>query len=445
MSSPVSFPLPLKVLLFFGGLSHGLPGVLTWQTLNIWLSDLGFSKTVIGLFFFTGLPYSGKFLLSWIVDNYKAPFISKKYPARRGWAVVMQLIMGLAIILLGWLTPSYSLAISACLCFIISLSSALNQIATVSHRIEILEPAQSAIGVSIGIIGYRIGKLIGRAGSLYLLTFLPWFKIYPLLGLFLFLSAALYHFIVVDNEATGHDRYSLWDLPKSLWSIDSFFQRSFTQPFIQFQQREKQWFLIILLLSVINLGDSLILGMIDLFYLEKGFTPLQIASLTKVLGLSFSIIGGAAATYRLQYRDLSGVLLESCAAHSLAHISLLSLCWASGSMEFLLGTTVVLEHFSGGMKATLLATWIGALCDRKRYTGSQYALFSSIKAVPFVLGASFSGILIDKLSWDYFFILSFILSLPCLLLLPIITPPAIGYSSEKESAMLQSNKSIFSS
>lgn len=445
MSQHPAFPLPIKILLFFGGLSHGLPGVLTWQTLNIWLADLGFSKTIIGLFFFTGLPYSGKFLLSWIVDDYKAPFIPKSYAARRGWAVSMQLVMACAIMLLGWLTPGYSLWGSALLCFIISLSSALNQIATVSHRIEILEPVQSAIGVSIGIIGYRIGKLIGRAGSLYLLAFLPWFQIYPLLSLFLFLSAGLYHITSSHQEALSQEKLPLSELPSRLLQSRSFFDKSFTQPFKNFKTREKQWLLIVLLLSVMNLGDSLILGMIDLFYLEKGFSPLQIASLTKVLGLSFSIIGGAIATYRLEQRELSMVLFEACAAHSVAHLSLLSLCWLSHSMSFFLAATVILEHFSGGMKATLLATWIASLCDRHRYTGSQYALFSSIKAVPFVIGASLSGFLIDKMSWDYFFILSFTLSLPCLFLLMRVQPILIRDSSDDNKSMLQSDKSILTS
>jgi PAT family beta-lactamase induction signal transducer AmpG len=189
-----------------------------------------------------------------------------------------------------------------------------------------------------------------------------------------------------------------------------------------------------------NLGDSLILGMIDLFYIEKGFSTIDIAALTKLLGLSFAILGGATATYRLKDRTLPSVLFESCLAHSLAHISLLTLCLSGTPLKILLALTVILEHFSGGMKATLLATWIGSLCDRKKYTGSQYALFSSVKAVPFILGASCSGFLIDILSWEYFFILSFILSLPALMLLPKIGGNSVEFSKScmQNQPMLES-------
>lgn len=440
-----SFPLSQKILLFCGGLSHGLPGVLTWQTFNIWLADLGYSKTLIGLFFFTGLPYSCKVLLSWVIDDYAPPGVPRNYPARRGWAVMMQLIMATGIVLLGWLTPAYSLGLSALLCFIISLSSSLNQIATVSHRIEILEPEHSAIGVSIGIIGYRIGKLLGRAGALYLLTFIPWFQIYPLLGLLLLLSASWYHFAPIEGEECGHNRQPLSAMGRNLLDISAFCRSSFIEPFKNFQQREKQWLGIMALLGLVNIGDSLILGMIDLFYLEQGFSHIQIASITKVLGLSFSMIGGALAIYRLQYHSLSWMLFEACASHSLAHLSLLSLCWMQGPQQVFLATTVILEHLSGGMKATLLATWVAALCHRKRYTGSQYAFFSSVKAVPFVIGAMMSGWLIDKLSWDYFFLLSFIISLPCLGILMYLNPSSFKDSSEKTEDMLESNTPVITS
>jgi PAT family beta-lactamase induction signal transducer AmpG len=434
-----------KMLLFFlGGLSNGLPGVLTWQTLNIWLSQLGCSKSLIGLMFFSGLPYTFKFLLSPIVDHYHVPLIGRYFGKRCGWAISMQIIMLGSLLALSYVTHYGLLIYTAFFCFLTSLCSSINQIATVSHRIEVLDDEETPKGVAIGIVGYRVGKLIGRAGALYLISYLPWITIYQLLSLVLLLSIIMYSTTPEQQVVLSKSVYD----PKLLKLLKKKHPFIFNStplkhlfctlviPFIYFSKSNKEWIKIIALLLLINIGDDLILGMVDLFYAEIGFSWIQIANITKVFGLLCALAGGlTAATLAKRYNTLYGLLFAS-TAHALSQIFLIILS-LKGADNTLLIISVATEYFTSGMKAALVATLISNLCSRVHHTGSQYAFFSSIKAIPLALSSSLSGILIDSCqSWPLFFTLSFLLSLPSIAILYSLPKNAIQKSSYNRINML---------
>ncbi|NBX72605.1 MFS transporter [bacterium] len=434
-----------KMLLFFlGGLSNGLPGVLTWQTLSIWMRQLGYSNSIITLMFLTGLPYTFKFLLSPIVDHYHPPFLKRYFGKRCGWAIAMQVMMLLSLIGLGTVGAQKSLLWTGFFCFITSLCASINQTATVAHRIEILNDDETPQAVAIGIMGYRIGKLIGHAGALYLMSYLPWHIIYYSLSFVLVLSIALY---TTTPEQSFGETKSVYE-PKVLAVIQKKHPFVFKQPilvhlyctiaipFLYFRKNNTEWKKILGLLLLINIGDDLILGITDLFFLDLGFSPIQIANIAKVFGLFCSISGGLLAAALARHYHLIRTLGIAAIARALSHL-LLILLSLKGADPNLLILTVTAEYFTSGMKAALIATLISNLCSRLHHTGSQYAFFSSIKAIPLIITSSLSGLLIDRSSWPIFFIVSFFLSLPGIMIVFSIPNNSIKKSSYNDFNMLR--------
>ncbi|MBM4222904.1 MAG: AmpG family muropeptide MFS transporter [Gammaproteobacteria bacterium] len=414
-------PLSQIILFFLGGLSNGLPGVLTWQTMNIWLANEGHSKSLIGLIFLAGIPYNLKILLSWSIDRIELPVLTRYFGHRRAWAISLQALIACCLVLLGWTTGHASLPFTGILCFITSLLSAMNQVATVSHRIEQVSPEKTGQSVAVGIVGYRCGKFIGRAGAIILLSICSWPTIYTFFALLMSITMIAYCLIPDRIAFDLEDRKiktSPSSFPEESHSLPQVWKEMFLEPFLTFKEHNpRTWIPILLILSSLNLGDALTLGMCDLFYFEQGYSSLIIASITKGLSLFCIIIGGLlAAYYSSERQHVFRLLILSAYMHLASHILFIILASMPPSSIWLT-VTIILESFSAGMRATLIATWVAQLCRHYGLTGRQYAFFSSLKAIPFFIIASLSGVLADSVSWPYFFLCSLCCALPSIIIL----------------------------
>ena len=416
-------------LIFMGGLSNGLPGVLTWQTLNLWLYQLGFSKTLIATMFIASLPYNFKFILSPLVELISIPYLSAYYGRKRSWTIFSQFMTIISLLGIAHFTSLMNLKMTFLFCFFTSVFSTLNQIATVSHRIEFFDEKYSTTGISIGITGYRIGKLIGRAGALYLIGFTTWKTTYTLFAGLLILSILAYSskrdLSQKEPKQLFHEkRMNLLTKNIAFINSNSFLKFSFFSlyfPFIQFKKTFKNWKIYLLLLVSVNLGDDMILGWTDIFLLDLGFDKITIANITKFFGLICSLSGGMLAAVLSRRVAFHTLLNLSLFIHFLAHLSL-ALLSLYGPDRGLLILIVTLEYFSLGMKAALIATLISYMARRSTLqTGTQYAFFSSVKALPLTILTVSSGVLTDYLSWTQFFLLTSFLSVPALLVARMLT------------------------
>src|SRR5271166_4819327 len=96
---------PRLIAILLMGFSSGLPLALTFGTLSFWLSEVGVSRTSIGLFSLVGISYSMKFLWSPVIDRMPIPLLTARLGRRRGWALAIQPPLALAILALGLTDP----------------------------------------------------------------------------------------------------------------------------------------------------------------------------------------------------------------------------------------------------------------------------------------------------------------------------------------------------
>ncbi len=166
---------PQAIALLFLGFSAGLPILLIFSTLSVWLREAGIARSAVTFFSWAALGYSFKFLWAPLVDLLPLPVLTRVLGRRRAWLLVAQLLIVMAIIWMALIDPAGSqqnLTVMALAAVMLGFSSATQDIVIDAYRIESAEESMQALLAAMYISGYRVGMLVAGAGSLFLAGYL---------------------------------------------------------------------------------------------------------------------------------------------------------------------------------------------------------------------------------------------------------------------------------
>lgn len=163
---------PRALTMLFLGFSSGLPFLLIFSTLSLWLVEAGVDKSTVTMFSWAALAYSFKFVWAPLIDALPLPGLTRLMGRRRAWLLVAQLLIVCAIVWLALIDPTVSgnLTYMACAAVLLGFSSATQDIVIDAYRIELAEhntAMQSAMAATY-TTGYRIGSIVSGAGALFL-------------------------------------------------------------------------------------------------------------------------------------------------------------------------------------------------------------------------------------------------------------------------------------
>jgi len=170
-----AFLHPRVITMLFFGLSAGIPLLLIFSSLGLWLREAGVERATVTFFSWAALGYSFKFVWAPLVDCLPLPFLTRKLGRRRAWILVSQFAIITSILLMGMTDPSsglLQLKIMALAAVMLGFSSATQDIVIDAYRIESAPMELQALMSSTYIAGYRIGMLLSGAGSLFLAGYL---------------------------------------------------------------------------------------------------------------------------------------------------------------------------------------------------------------------------------------------------------------------------------
>ncbi len=409
------------------GMPMGLIFVLVMSTLQVWLTQAGLTKTTIGLFGLVALPNALKFLWAPIIDHVHLPVLARFLGQRRSWAVFFQIGLIISLIGLGTTNPSQDIEMMIFFLILVSFFGASQEIVLDAFRIELLTPHEYAVGISMNVLGYRIGGILSGAGALYIADFYGWFYAYLFMALCVFLAMIV---ILCNVEPSARVSSLMQERQQKALEflkthqLKGFFAKAIAWiygavigPFSEFMQR-KDWALIVLMILVFRLGDNLIHNMANVFYLDIGFSILDIANVTKFFGVFATILGGFLGgifSSRLGFlRSLFVVgILHACSNCMFIVLS------EQGPQLPLLYMAIALENITGGMTTIAFVSYLSSLCH-KSFTGTQYALLSALWYLSTNFGA-FGGILADHTStWTIYFKITVCAALPGLIILAVL-------------------------
>ncbi len=138
------------------GFASGLPLALTGQALQAWLSVDGIDVATIGFMSLVGLPYTFKFLWAPLLDRFELPWLGR----RRGWLVLMQLLLAAALLALSATRPSASIRAFALLALVVAFVSASQDVVIDAYRTDLLAPRERGFGGSLTVVGYRLAMIL---------------------------------------------------------------------------------------------------------------------------------------------------------------------------------------------------------------------------------------------------------------------------------------------
>jgi len=169
-----SFKHPRVITMLFLGFSAGIPILLIFSSLGLWLREAGVERSAVTFFSWAALGYSFKFVWAPLVDKLPLPFLTRWLGRRRSWMLLSQLAIIVAILWMGMTNPlanDNSLTMMAIAAVLLGFSSATQDVVIDAYRIESADSDLQAMMSSTYIAGYRIGMLVAGAGALYLASY----------------------------------------------------------------------------------------------------------------------------------------------------------------------------------------------------------------------------------------------------------------------------------
>jgi PAT family beta-lactamase induction signal transducer AmpG len=388
----------------FTGFSSGLPLYLLINLLPAWLRTSGVDLKTIGFFALIQLPYTWKFLWSPLLDRYAMPLLGR----RRGWMLVTQLTLLASIPLFGMLHPKVDILAIVVLSTVVAFFSASQDIVLDAFRREILPDSELGLGTSIHVNAYRVSSLVPGALALILADRMPWSSVYLITALFMLPGIALT--LAVDEPALVKGR------PRTL-------REAVVEPFHEFITRNG-WRAALLVLAFIflyQLGDSMATALATPFYLDMGFTMTDIGVIAKNAGLWASVIGGLlGGLWMVKIGINRGLWLFGV----VQLVSILGFAWLAYVHQpdrLLLAFVIAFEALGVGLGTAAFTAYIARTTD-PRYTATQYALFTSLAAVPRTVINATTGWIVERTGWFDFYLLCTVLALPGMLLLLRVAP-----------------------
>ncbi|HKW79952.1 MAG TPA: AmpG family muropeptide MFS transporter [Casimicrobiaceae bacterium] len=400
----------------FTGFSSGLPLYILISLLPAWLRTGGVDLKAIGLFALIGLPFTWKFLWSPLVDRYALPLLGR----RRGWMLATQLALLVSLPLFGTLAPRNELWSIAALALAVALFAATQDIVLDAYRRELLPDAELGLGNSIHVQAYRIASLIPGALSLVLADHLPWSSVFFITALFMLPGIA--NTLLIAEPAASRAA------PRTL-------RAAVVEPFHEFITRSgvAQALLVLAFIFLYKLGDSMATALATPFYLDMGFSMTEIGLIAKNVGLWASVIGGlAGGIWMLRIGINRGLWLFG----AVQVVSIAGFAWLAAvdaPDRVLLAVVIAFEALGVGLGTAAFTAFIARTTD-PRYTATQFALFTSLAAVPRSVVNATTGWIVDAIGWFDFYLLCIALALPGMALLLKVAPWNAAEANPREQA-----------
>jgi len=404
--SPVrAFTRPKMAALIFLGFASGLPFNLigNGKAFQAWMTASGVDLTAIGLFSLIGLPYSLKFLWAPFLDRYIPPILGR----RRGWLLITQVLLLVAIAAMSLHDPTTGLRALAFNAILIAIFSASQDIAGDAYRTDILEDRELGAGAAIWVLGYRVALLLTGSLAFILAEKMSWGTVYLLLST-LMLVGIVATFLAPEPKLKDAP-------PRSIGEAVAL-------PFKDFFQRVGPGLGIGVLVFIVlyKYSDALAGSMTTPFLLKTGFTQAEVGVIFGGAGLLATIAGSLVAGGTIARIGLNRSLWAFAVFQALSNLTYYGLALAGRNHTYMV-TAIVIENFGVGLVSSALVAYIMSMCNR-RFSATQFALLSSLVAASRDILVAPGGKIAESMGWPTFFLITVAAGLPCIALLPFIAP-----------------------
>jgi len=385
------------------GFSSGIPFLLVYVTQSAWLSEAKVPISLLGLMSELTLAYKFKFVWAPFLDRYDAPVFSRLLGRRRGWIIVSQIAVMLTLAGVAFGDPAHWLAWTIVFSLALGFAGATQDVLIDGWRITVAPVERQALMSSWAEIGWRVGNLAAGAGALYLADSFGWRAAY------LCMAALMAPGMVAALLAPEPES------DKIAHSERAGFVATVTAPIKELLTRLGPLAIpVLVMVAGFRMPGYVSSAMAMPLFKSLHYSNTDIATVTKLFGFGVALGGTFLASYIVPRIGMMASLLVGTVFGSASHLSLayLAVHGDHGGGEFwTFAVAVSIESFAYAFASIVLITYMSSLTATE-HAASQYALLTSLCALPGSLIAGASGFVIESLGFEWFFIATSLIGVP---------------------------------
>ena len=385
------------------GFSSGIPFLLVYVTQSAWLSEAKVPLGTLGLLSELTLAYKFKFVWAPFLDRYDAPVFSRFLGRRRGWIIVSQIAVMLALAGVAFGDPVHWLAWTIVFSLALGFAGATQDVVIDGWRITAAPVERQALMSSWAEVGWRMGNFAAGAGALYLADSFGWRAAY------LCMAALMAPGMIAALLAPEPESDKAAHIPHQ-----GFFA-TVAAPIKEMMTRLGPLAIpVLLMVAGFRMPGYVSNAMAIPLFKALHYSNSDIATVTKIFGLGVALAGTFLASYIVPRIGIMASLLAGTVFGSASHLSLayLAVHGDHGGGEFwTFAVAVSIDSFAYAFASIVLITYMSSLTATE-HAASQYALLTSLCALPGSLLAGASGFMIERLGFEWFFTMTSLIGLP---------------------------------
>ena len=386
------------------GFVSGLTLPLSGFTLRQWMSEGGSSLVIIGLTANIGISYSLKFLWAPALDRVPVPLFLRGLGQRRGWLIMIQPLLVLACAALALCDPSHPFLLVSVAAFIAFLSAS-QDIAVDAWRIELFPERSQGAALTAYIWGFRAAMLIAGSAAIGLAGRLGWH------GSLLCVAALVALGPLFTLLAPAPDAAPM---RRGKSGVLASLRDAVVTPLLDLLSRPGAAITLSFVL-LFKLGEAMAGTMAPPFYRSLGYDRAQVALATGIPSLAASLAGAAAGGYLVLRLGAKRALILTGFVQMASMALYFALAYSGGNPAILVAK-VVGEGFAEAMADAAFITFLSSLCA-PGFAATQYALLSSLAALPLRTVGGLSGLLAQSLGWVAFYGMTIFAAVPAMLIM----------------------------
>jgi MFS transporter, PAT family, beta-lactamase induction signal transducer AmpG len=392
-----SYLQPRSATILALGASCGLPLLTITNVLTLWLTDNKITIAAVGLFAYTLLPYSFKFVWAPLLDQVRLPILHRLLGKRRAWMLVAQVGIAIAFIGLCLSDPRTQLFQVAMYALLLGFAGASQDISVDAWRIEIAPAEEQGTMLGAYQLGYGLTRLATGVLAPTIAQLVSWRASLVFLGcLIVFgIGASLLARRPPESDARDEVRAAEQTLHVfgKIGAAIGWFYGAVIAPFVDFFRTHRWMGLLILAMIGLYRLPDFVMGTVARPMYRQSFSLIEIGTMSGLIGVWVTILGSLVGGLLVFRFGIKRSLLIGLSAVILGNLTYAWLA-ASGHDIAIFAVAIGIENLAAGVAGTALLAYMSSLTN-KSFTATQYALFSSFYALPGKLLGGMSGLLVQ--------------------------------------------------
>jgi MFS transporter, PAT family, beta-lactamase induction signal transducer AmpG len=382
--------------------SSGMPLGLVWYSVPDWMRSIGVDIRVVGLFTLAQAPWAFKVIWSPLMDRYVPPFWGR----RRGWMAVTQIALAvLGLLLAGVGRHPDAIWVVGAIALAVAFASATQDIAIDAYAVEVLRKEEQGAAVGARVALYRAAMVVSGGAAITAAGRLGWPTVNVILGL-LYLPMLVLTWKAPEPEEQA-------PAPRSL-------REAVWHPFLGFLARHRALEILGFVL-LYKFADQLTQALTRPFLIDMGYSADHRGIALATVGMAATIVGAFAGGWVTTLVGLGHSLWFFGILQLIANLGYYLIAHAGGPNLPLMYGAIGFELLVAGLSTGAFSVLLLRI-TQKRFSATQYALFSSLFALPRLMAGPIAGFAVDALGWGPFFLSTFVMGIPGLVMLARFVP-----------------------